>query len=58
MGNRLYFDQLLSDSSRHHQLSVTDVHDIGTVKDYMKVSKLVIISIIILLFLIRLTFKI
>ncbi|XP_003389727.1 PREDICTED: putative uncharacterized protein CXorf58 [Amphimedon queenslandica] len=36
MGNRVYFNQFLSDTYTHHQLSITDIHDIGTVKDYMK----------------------
>lgn len=41
MGNRVYFNQFLSDTYTHHQLSITDVHDIGTVKDYMKVHDII-----------------
>ena len=37
MGNRKYFDQMLYDACQHNQLQVTDVIDITTVKDYMKV---------------------
>ena len=37
MGNRIYFDQMLQDACQHHQLEITDVIDVTTIKDYMKV---------------------
>lgn len=43
MGNRIYFDQMLQDACQHHQLHITDVIDIATVKDFMKVIMLHVI---------------
>ena len=38
MGNRLFYDQLLFDSCHHLQhSSLTDITDVTTIKDYMKV---------------------
>ena len=40
MGNRKFYDQLLLDTCQHQQMKITDAVDITTVKDYMKVVKL------------------
>lgn len=36
MGNRVFYDQMLSDACQHHQLKITDEVDVATVKDYMQ----------------------
>ena len=37
MGNRRFYDQMLSDVCRHQQQQVTDEIDITNMKEYMKV---------------------